>query len=364
MSEPDIIKHMRIRYIKLHFELEMLEGGHLPRNKASMLRGGMGQMLLMTNCIRDEKCDACDFYGECLVQRMMYPRMKIRPSFMTQKDSEGYVLECENTDEDFYEGDLLEFNLILFGDSIVYFNQFLQAFHALGMRGLGREHLRFRISRVTNTNRELLLADGILYKEHYQIRQVGDYVKYRLRSFERVRRSLAYGSQAAENDRNMYGGKGQPLDGSRQASGESQQPHGEMIDVQLIFHSPLSLKYKGEFQNTLDPLPVLAAAERRLYIMNCYEGFGEMEDSRRISLVDEHVPQKIDEKSYVEKVKRYSGTHDAKMVLSGLKGSCRLSGVDQTALALLLAGELMHIGKNTSFGFGRYTVRELPRDEQ
>jgi CRISPR/Cas system endoribonuclease Cas6 (RAMP superfamily) len=47
------------------------------------------------------------------------------------------------------------------------------------------------------------------------------------------------------------------------------------------------------------------------------------------------------------------------MLLRGIRGSCRLSDVDRTAMALLLAGELLHIGKNTSFGFGRYTVKNV-----
>ena len=32
--------------------------------------------------------------------------------------------------------------------------------------------------------------------------------------------------------------------------------------------------------------------------------------------------------------------------------------MDDVARILLVAGELVHIGKNTSFGFGRYTLVE------
>ena len=313
LMDDGLMRAMQIRYIKLHFELEMLEDGMLPRTKASMLRGGMGRMLLMMNCIRDEECDLCDFKEECIVPRMMYARMKIRPSFMTQKDSEGYVLECEDSEEAFMAGDSLFFNLILFGDSIVYFNQFLQAFHALGQQGLGAGHIRFRIRRITNTTRDLLLEGGTFYKENYMILRIRDYVSYRLRSL------------------------------------------GEGQDILLVFHAPLTLKYQGSLQNSLDPLPLLSAIERRLYILNCYEGLRDGDDYSRIS-VQEHVPRKIDERIYLERVKRYSGTQDRKIVFSGIRGSCRLSRLDHTAMALLAAGELIHIGKNTSFGFGRYTL--------
>lgn len=304
---------MQIRYIRLHFELEIIEAGTLPREKASMLRGGMGQMLLMMNCIRDGNCAECDFRQECLVQRMMYAKMKIRPDFMTQKDSEGYVLECENKEEHFCTGDLLEFNFLLFGDSIVYFNQYLQAFHSLGIQGIGNSRLRFRILRVTNSRRGLLLEGGAFYKDNFKIGNVGDYVRYRLRDLDR--------------------GK----------------------NVLLAFRSPLTLKYRGIYQNSLEPLPLLAAAERRLYILNCYEGKKEGENFRRID-VESHLPEKLDERVHLERVKRYSSTQNAKVVFTGIRGSCLLSGADRTALALLAAGELVHIGKNTSFGFGRYRL--------
>lgn len=333
-NDEVLAKYMQIRYIKLHFVLEILEDGLLPKSKASMLRGGMGDMLLMMNCVRDsDHCDACDFSDECLAQRMLYAPMKIRPKFMTEKDSEGYVLECEDTDEEYAAGDELEFNLLLFGSSIVYFNQFVQAFHALGMAGIGKEKLRYRIARVTNTNRELLLEDGLFHKERYRIRRVEEYVKYRMRRFE------------------------------------------EGQDAVLVFHTPLSLKYRGDFLNTFEPLPLLTAAERRLYILNCFEGRREGEDYKRIVIVPEgegihseeedspillqHVPEKREERVFRDGKPRYSGRQDRKMILRGIRGSCQLSGLDQTTLALLLAGELLHIGKNTSFGFGRYTVNQI-----
>lgn len=79
--------------------------------------------------------------------------------------------------------DELEFNLLLFGSSIVYFSQFVQALHSLGMAGLGKERLRYRIARVMNTNRELLLEDGIFCKDRYRIRRVEEYVRYRMKRF-------------------------------------------------------------------------------------------------------------------------------------------------------------------------------------
>lgn len=304
---------LQIRYIKLHFCLEILRDGRLPRYKSSALRGGMGQMLLMSNCIRDKNCENCDFEEDCLVRRMMYPKMTIRPKFMTQQDSEGYVLECENRDEFFSAGDKLEFNLLLFGRTIVYFFQFLQAFYYLGMQGLGSERVPFRVLHVTNTKRELIVEDSNIYKEHLQILQLSDYVRYRL-------------GKANIHDSNT-----------------------------LVFHSPLTMKYKGEVQEEFDPEAIMAAAERRLYILNCFEGRREDEDYNRV-LVQDHVPALVGQHTYMVKVPRFSGTHNKKVSFQGIRGHCTFSEMDDTARTLLIAGELIHIGKNTSFGFGRYTL--------
>lgn len=315
----DIMEFLKIRYVKLHFSIQFLTGGQLPYYKASALRGGMGQALILTNCFGDENCPSCDFQEDCLVRRMMYPEMKIRPVFMKTQDSEGFIVECENHDEWFQEGDTLNFNLLLFGRSIAYFSQYLQAFYTLGIMGLGREHLPFHIVRVTNTIGETLVREMDVFKEQFRIATIGEYVKYRLASNEMQR----YGDSASV--------------------------------FRLVFHSPLTLKYSGQMQKSFSPEAVLAAVERRLYILNCFEGRTENEDYVRVHTTD-HTPLLLDQYVFGENVKRYSGTHHSKVTFSGIKGWCELTNLDDTAIVLLLAGELVHIGKNTSFGFGRYTL--------
>lgn len=313
-----IIENLQIRYIKLHFTLVILEDGKLPKSKTSALRGGMGHALLTTNCIRDEKCEVCDFSEDCLVQRMMYPKMEIRPEFMKTKDSEGFVFECEDTREYFEAGDELDFTLMLIGRTIVYFNQYLQAFNYLGMLGLGVEHVRFQIAKVTNTLGETLVEGTSVYKERLTVMHVSDYIRYRFYSGE-IRRML-------------------DEDGCR-----------------MVFQSPLSLKFQGKMQEDFRPDALFAAIERRIYILNCYEGISE-EGENGERPAEEHIPIVEKVKAWPVKMKRYSGTQNSKVTFSGIRGWCDLRGLDESMLQLLLAGELLHIGKNTSFGFGKYTL--------
>lgn len=320
-----LINYLKIRYVKLHFSLEIMEAGNLPRNKASALRGGMGHALLMANCIRDENCRDCDFVEDCLVRRMMYPEMKIRPAFMQTQDNEGFMIECEDSSEWFDQGDILGFNLILFGSAIAYFTQYLQAFYNLGMMGFGKQHVHFHISRVTNTKGDILVNGTDVYKERYEVMYVSDYVRHRLQSPElRDWRSRGDGC------------------------------------IRLKFHSPLTLKYQGQMQNAFSSEAIMAAVERRIFILNCFEGRKENEDYMRPD-ISEDIPFLQRQRPHVERVKRYSGTQNSEVIFTGIKGWCDFSNVEDTTLIMLLAGELVHIGKNTSFGFGRY--RMLPRLE-
>lgn len=299
-----------IRYVKLHFTLKIIEDTVMPRYKASAIRGGMGEMLLRSNCIRDRRCEYCDFESECIVRRTMYSKMEIQPEFMSSGDSVGYVTECEDYREEFREGDELTFNLLLFGKSIVYFSQYLNALYALGVNGIGKDHSRFQIISVRNTmNKDLLKGNDINMAE-YKVVTIEDYVAYR-------RRQIA----------------------KRRLIGE------------IKFRTPLTVKYRGEEIREFDIEPIYEAAKRRVYMLDCFEGID--------SDVMEHkpeMPKVIGEDHHKASMRRYSNHQESAMMLHGIQGSLTLDEIPDEMLDVLLAGELMHIGKNTSFGFGRYRI--------
>ncbi len=250
MLNQQLGKIMQIRYIKLHFTVVLLTDAILPVDKVSALRGGMGEMLLRANCVRDRTCKSCDFESECIVRRTMYSKYEIVPLFVTTDDSVGYILECENYDEEFREGDFLRFQLILFGRTIVYFNQYIQAFYALGMEGIGKNHIRYRIWSVTNTQNEpLLSSNSAVYMENYNVQTLDTYVRYRM------------------NEINS-------------------------LDCQnrLIFHTPATLKYQGKFLQSYNMEAIWNAILRRIYMLECFEGLTytvyDIEDLKDIALPD------------------------------------------------------------------------------
>lgn len=301
---------LAVRYIKLHFTLLLTEDTVLPKSKVSALRGGMGEMLLRMNCVRDRNCVNCDFETECIVRRMMYSKYEIKPEFVTTGESIGYVLECEDSRELFFAGDELEFQLLLFGRTIVYFSQFMQAFSMLGACGLGKNESRFRIASVRNTTKELLFDGERIYMERYRISFISDYVKYRLTH------------------------------------------HRDDWKGELIFHTPLTLKHHGEFLQEFQLEPIVQAIRRRVYMLNCFEG----NEDGWLDQITEY-PDIVSQQHDFRKVDRYSSRQDSHMSLKGIRGRLTIDEMSEELLQTLLVGELIHIGKNTSFGFGEFRVR-------
>lgn len=304
--------YLDIRYVKLKFTVVLTEDCSLPRHKASMLRGGIGEMLLRANCIRDRNCESCDFEEECIVQRTMYSKFKQKPKFVSEGESIGYILECESAKQVFEAGDTFSFYLILFGKTIVYFSQYLNAIYALGNFGVGKESAHFQIVSVQNSYGKHILRENNVYMENYTVETVSGYVEKRLEAI------------------------------------------GMKENATIRFCSPLSVKYHGENLEEFDVTALFRSLARRVYMLDLFE---EMEEDD-LDIRTMELPVITHQECSRETVPRYSNRKQQKIYLHGIRGRVSMEGISEELFRLLLAGEILHLGKNTSFGFGRYVVEE------
>lgn len=311
MNNGDFLNTLNIRYVDLKFVLSVAEDCRLPMHKTSALRGGMGQMLLRQNCIRDGECEDCDFENECMVRRLMYAKFDIQPRFASRGDSMGYVLQCSNKKEVFREGEKLEFHLLLYGKLIVHFSQFLQAFYMLGQVGLGQERVRYNIIKVENEKGELVVKGDQVYLQRLGIRTIREYVEDRFQYMKK---------NGCEN--------------------------------KISFYTPVSLKYDGKLLEEFHAEAVFRSVLRRIYSFHCFEGI-----DIPLMEVDEELPEIVHQNVRVEVIPRYSSTMRKKMSLKGIRGDVLFDYLPDSLLLILLAGEKLHIGKNTSFGFGQFVVK-------
>lgn len=301
-----------IPYIKLTFCTRIVSNTRMPNSKVAALRGGMGEMLLRQNCICDRNCRQCRFYSSCVVTHTFYSYMPKKPSYVTGKESVGYLIECSDCTEDFPEGSEFEFSLILFGESIVFFNLFLQAFAQLGMEGIGKWKARFWIREVRNTEGNPVVCNGTVDMRQYKIEYVADYL------FRRKKE----------------------LQGSRTETGT----------YDMRFVTPLSMKYQQTYMQEFYAEALVKGAARRVQMLNYYMG-----QETEIPVFTGYPRIKKQTVRHAS-VKRFSSTQDTAMVLHGIKGQMTFAEMTEECLEYLIAGELIHMGKNISFGFGQYVL--------
>lgn len=313
-SMSDKIKDLlNIRYVKLHFELKFPYDSSLPVYKPFALRGGMGQMLMEKYCMSDKECGHCAFVSECVMTRIMYSRFDISPYFIKDRGNCGYIIECEDYRTRFFAGNELHFAVILFGKTIFYFQHILEAFNALGKEGLGPDKALFTVQRVTNSLRQEVYREGAVYKDKYTVSTVGDYVSYRL------------------SKRPCY---------------------------RAVFQTPAKFVVRKELVTEFDPTVLFRSIARRLYILNSFEGNDI--DRIPIGIADREdsidPPVASDQYARIQRNARYSSRQEQRYVIPGIKGYIEFEQLSEDQYMLLLAGELIHVGKETTFGYGKYTM--------
>ncbi|MFG6379231.1 MAG: CRISPR system precrRNA processing endoribonuclease RAMP protein Cas6 [Lachnospiraceae bacterium] len=307
MSKNQLEECLNIRYTTLRFCLQFTENTEIVKYKSSALRGGIGEMLLRSHCIADRECEKCGFINECIVQRIMYAKMERLPDFMHSGDGVGYMIECPDEKCRFQKGECMEFLLTLFGKNIVYFSQYLHAIYILGNIGIGTNKSKYKVISIKNFLGEEILKQDIVYMKNYKYQTVNDYVNARLKE------------------------------------------KGTCTEGKIIFEAPVTIKYQGEFIQIFIEEAIKASLLRRIYILDCFEM-----TEQEIYQPETEFPEIIFQKAEQVKQARYSNRKDNLMYLRGIQGIAELAGISGEWERLLLAGEVLHIGKNTSFGFGRF----------
>ena len=296
-----------VHYIKLKFNLNIQKSCKLPAFKNSALRGGLGRMLMQFYCDEDGKCSNCND-KDCIVKRIMYPNFEIKPYFTSDNTSVGYIIECFDRRIDFNCNDTLSFNIILFGKTIDEVKHIIYAFDALGYKGLSSTDGKYKIKSVSDEDNRIIYEKGNLSLENINIKVIQEYIDKRKKEI------------------------------------------ANLPQLFINFISPFRYKQDGHYKDTLQFDDILIALNRRIQILNCFEGKFIKEDITKDKemIVEANIRWK-------EEV-RYSGRQKQRLKIGGIDGIINTVIYKENVLDLLIAGELVHIGKNTSFGLGKYNL--------
>lgn len=320
-SEPATLPVPALRLERVRFHCQALDPIRLPRYSGSAWRGLLGHSLRGSVCVtRAPTCDGCLLRSHCV-----YSTFFETPSASPQAEKRfsalphPFVLEPPPAGErEHAPGDALNLGLTLIGPAGDLLAYLIHALQRAGERGLGREGGRFRLLEVT------------------QETEPGS------DQWQSVFKTTTGTLQAFRSHAPTLGVCPEPL--------------------QLALLTPLRLKQRGHYVGAkeLDARALLGTLAARVALL------AELYASPRTSpaTLDRGALHAAIDQVQVDTTAlrwvdwtRYSSRQRTHMQLGGLLGQLRLSGPGVAPLWPMIAlGQWLHLGKNTSFGLGRYRV--------
>lgn len=276
---------------------------------ANVLRGKFGAEFRRLVCIgKSSDCLKCLVRTSCPYAVIFEPSPPPLTKVMRKYESipRPFVIYFPFGSLSLNEGDLMSIDLTLIGKANEYLPYFVYCFSNI-LKKLG-----FELQHVLFNGRNLLKGDSIdIPSNNY------NYLKFE-------------------------------IDGNR-----------TLFSVELIFESPIRLIFKGELQEKPSFSALMRNFFRRITLLDYFYcgGSGEYPFKEVLGLVDQ---VNLIEASLSEDIfKRFSRRQKREIPLYGVTGRARYEPVPGFLLPYLKSMKDIHVGKNTTFGFGKVTLGEL-----
>jgi CRISPR-associated endoribonuclease Cas6 len=126
----------------------------------------------------------------------------------------------------------------------------------------------------------------------------------------------------------------------------------------LDFLTPARIVYEGHLTIDLEFHVLIRQLLRRVSLLGYFHCGGDPSemDFRGIIGKAEGVKLKESKLRWYE-WERYSARQDTKMKMGGFTGQITFEGEIGPFMRLIRAGEVLHVGKGTSFGLGKYEIK-------
>ncbi|HEB76861.1 MAG TPA: CRISPR system precrRNA processing endoribonuclease RAMP protein Cas6 [Nitrospirae bacterium] len=304
----------RIRTASFSFRVRPREPMVLPAYKGSALRGGFGHAFRRVVCaLKRKECADCLLRDRCVYAYVFETPPPEGTQMMRKYTSAPHPFVIEpppETRRGYTPEDEMTFGLILIGRAIDYLPYFVYAFDELGRIGLGRGNAGFDLLDVGCSGMSIYDAEA---------RTLG--------RFDPVSLDISFPAPSVS-------GTG-PLT--------------------LRFLTPTRIVYSGRLTLDIEFHMLIRNLLRRLSLLHYFHCDGEPPrwDFREIIKAAEHV-QVEDRSLRWYDWQRYSARQKTRMKMGGFVGEATFSGHTGPFMDLIRAGEVLHVGKGTAFGLGRY----------
>jgi hypothetical protein len=306
-----------IPYIRLRHILRATTRAHLPPFKGSLLRGAFGHALRKAVCMMGpaQECVDCRLRQACVYTRIFETFIEgDPPPFLKGIDTapRPYIFEPRTEAQGFAPGDPLEFDLLLLGQAVDLQAYALLTVERMAAAGLGRDRFPFELAEVHALEPSgawrTVFADG---------------------------RVISPGALAP-------------------CLPSDEIPAGRAV---LHFLTPTRLQIRHRPAGDVAFRPLAFAMLRRALELAWFHVPGAPVDWNLRPLLDQADTVHVTASHLTWKDwDRYSNRQKQKMTLGGFVGTLEIEG-DLTPFApLLRTAEIVHVGKNTTFGLGQVRV--------
>lgn len=299
------------KFVIVNFSLIPQDKISLPLFTGATLRGGLGYSFKKSVCLkRHLNCADCSFFLNCPYIQFFEPKMENKGG-KKQEISRPFVIETSFRKNHYKENEKFQFNLILFGKCIEYFPYFFISFAELGNTGIGKFREKFYVESVFQQ-----------YPEFKKIFECGD------ESLEKVtEKNITI--EFKDTDR-----------------------------IKIKFLTPARIKSDGKLVQVPEFSIFLNAILRRIsQLLHFWCDYKEKIDYSEILKSAKKVKIGSCNLRWID-YKRYSTRQKTEMKLGGIKGEIEYRGNIREFYPFLKLGSYIHIGKNTTFGFGKYILLE------
>jgi len=348
-------------FTQLEFKIRFFEDAHLPIMKGSTFRGGFGYVFKKLTCpLRKTSCIGCIISNSC-----PYANVFTNPS---EINKETFISENSFTPHpfvfDFYENEKLkmtsfkkdetfEFKFLIIGTAIRFLPYFIYSFIELGKKGIGKKYYKYELESVKVKGKEIYnyktgkILTGLVNIDYYR-NILNEKYNYLLK-LKRNSNNFLSKNIEINIDENIL------LDNKKD------------YKLSLNFITPVRIKKDRRYTEFIDFNILITNIIRRLYLLTTL--FCIQNDSEKY--IVSNLKEYLNFSNQVKNLDNYLSWHDwsrystkqkTTMKLGGLIGKISFIGKGEflnNYLKPIFACEYLHVGKGTSFGIGKYEIKEI-----
>lgn len=311
----------QFRYVTLDVTMTAEEAAQLPPYKGSTIRGAFGHAFRRVAC-PFRACPPCLVPKTCPYTYVFETPPRDMSGLFARSSAipHPFILELPMDGRtEFDLGDRMTFGLVLVGKAIDFIPYFVVALREMGRAGLGRGRVRWHLHKIEDRvpGGRRLLYDGATEDE-------------RLVCSATIHRGL---------------------EGNAVADGITRQ-------VNLRFETPTRLRFSGHLTGKPEFHVLVRNLLRRLSALAIYHcDFGLEVDHKDLIRKAEAIATSREDLKWVD-WERYSSRQNSRMTLGGFLGVVTFEGDLEPFTHFLRLGEIVHLGKGTAFGLGKYTIAD------